>query len=66
MERYLSIQEAAEKWGVSKRRVNQYCVEGRVFGAQRIGKAWAIPFDAEKPGDPRNRKSSQSILNRQK
>ena len=44
MERYLSIQEAAEKWGVSKRRVNQYCVEGRVFGAQRIGKAWAISF----------------------
>lgn len=55
MERYLSIQEAAEKWGVSKRRVNQYCVEGRVFGAQRIGKAWAIPFDAEK-----TRRSSQA------
>lgn len=56
MQRYLSIREAAEKWGVSERRINQYCAEGRVPGAQRIGKAWAIPSDAEKPGDPRKQK----------
>lgn len=66
MERYLSIQEAAEKWGVSKRRVNQYCVEGRVSGAQRIGKAWAIPFDAEKPGDPRKQKKQSVNLKQTK
>lgn len=53
MKRYLSIREAAEKWGVSERRINQYCAEGRIPGAQRIGKAWAIPADAQKPGDPR-------------
>lgn len=53
MKNYLSIREAAEKWGVSERRINQYCAEGRIPGAQRIGKAWAIPADAEKPGDPR-------------
>ena len=47
MKRYLSIREAAEKWGVSERRFNQYCSEGRIFGAERIGKAWAIPADAE-------------------
>lgn len=50
---YLSIREAAEKWGVSERRINQYCSEGRISGAQRFGKSWAIPFDAEKPKDPR-------------
>lgn len=60
MERYLSIREAAEKWGVSERRINQYCAEGRVPGAQRIGKAWAIPSDAEKPGDPRKQKKQQA------
>ncbi len=53
MKRYLSLREAAEKWGVSERRINQYCSEGRIPDAQRIGKAWAIPADAEKPGDPR-------------
>ncbi|MEE0733115.1 MAG: helix-turn-helix domain-containing protein [Acutalibacteraceae bacterium] len=53
MKSYLSIREAAEKWGVSERRINQYCAEGRIPGAQRFGKSWAIPDDAEKPGDPR-------------
>ena len=50
---YLSTQEIAEKWGVSERRVAQYCAEGRVPGAQRIGKTWAVPSGAEKPVDPR-------------
>ena len=27
---YISIREAAYRWGVSKRRVNQYCAEGRI------------------------------------
>ena len=53
MEKYLSTKETAEKWGVSERRVGQYCSEGRIQGAQRVGKAWAIPYDAEKPADPR-------------
>lgn len=53
MQRYLSVCEAAEKWGVSRRRINQYCAEGRIPGAQKIGKVWAIPFDAEKPGNLR-------------
>lgn len=53
MNHYLSLRDAAEKWGVSERRINQYCAEGRIPGAQKIGKAWAIPAGAEKPGDPR-------------
>ena len=53
MKNYLSIKEAAEKWGVSERRINQYCSEGRIPGAQKFGKSWAIPAEANKPGDPR-------------
>lgn len=53
MEGYISIREAAEKWGVSERRVNQYCSEGRIPGAERFGRSWAIPQTAEKPTDPR-------------
>ena len=60
MGRYLSVREAAEKWGVSERRINQYCSEGRTPGAEKIGKAWVIPADADKPGDPRKRKN-QSV-----
>lgn len=53
MEGYLSIREAAEKWGVSERRVYQYCAQGRIPGAMRFGGAWAIPENPEKPGDSR-------------
>ncbi len=53
MKNYLSIKEAAEKWGVSERRINQYCSEGRIPGAQKFGKSLAIPAEANKPGDPR-------------
>lgn len=53
MKGYFSIREMSEKWGVSERRINQYCTEGRIPGAQKFGKSWAIPEGAEKPGNPR-------------
>lgn len=40
---YISIREASYRWGVSERRVNQYCAEGRIPGASRFGRSWAIP-----------------------
>ena len=27
---YTTLKEASEKWGVSSRQVNYYCVEGRI------------------------------------
>ena len=56
MKGYISIREAAERWGVSERRISQYCSEGRIPGAERFGNSWAIPDTAEKPGDPRKKK----------
>ena len=50
---YLSIREVAEKWGISKRRIQVLCSENRIEGAVRIGYSWAIPADAEKPRDER-------------
>lgn len=50
---HLTVRQAAEKWGLSPRTVQQLCTQGRVPGAQKFGKSWAIPADAEKPGDPR-------------
>ena len=46
---YLSAQEAADKWGVSIRWVNKYLNDGRILGAERLGRVWAIPEGAEKP-----------------
>lgn len=60
MKGYLSIREASDKWGVSQRRVNQYCAEGRIPGAERFGHSWAIPADAVKPTDPRTAKSPKA------
>lgn len=50
---YLSIKQTSEKWGISGRRVNILCSEGRIPGATKIGFYWAIPADAEKPKDAR-------------
>ena len=30
MKGYLSIRETSYKWGISERRVNQYCAQGRI------------------------------------
>ena len=50
---YLSIRQTSEKWGISTRRVQVLCAEGRIPGAMRVGYSWVIPADAEKPKDAR-------------
>lgn len=50
---YLSIKQTSEKWGISVRRIQVLCSEGRIPGATKIGSYWAIPADAEKPSDER-------------
>ena len=52
---YISVKEAAEKWGLSTRRIQILCTGGRINGADRIGNMWVIPKDAEKPKDARIR-----------
>ena len=50
---YLSIKQLSEKWGISGRRIQRLCTEGRISGAMKIGSYWAVPADAEKPKDER-------------
>lgn len=50
---YLSIKQVAEKWGISKRRIQTLCTTDRIPGAQKIGYSWIIPAEAEKPSDAR-------------
>ena len=46
---YLSVTEAAKKWGVSERSVRGYCADGKIYGAVRKGKTWQLPENAQKP-----------------
>ena len=46
---YISVKEAAEKWGITERVVRGYCAAGRVPGAFITGKTWNIPDDADRP-----------------
>lgn len=50
---YITAKQIGEKWGISERRVQLLCEQGRIAGVQRLGKSWAIPKDAEKPVDKR-------------
>ncbi len=49
----ITATQAAEKWGVSLRRVQDYCKKGKIDGAERFGLNWMIPADAVKPVDGR-------------
>ena len=47
--KYISVSEAAKKWGVSERSVRGYCAGGKIDGAFLTGKTWNIPETAKKP-----------------
>lgn len=50
---YMTISEAAEKWSLTRRRIQTLCATGRIPGTERFGSAWMIPKDAVKPADAR-------------
>ena len=52
---YMTLKEAAEKWGVTPLRVNYYCAAGRIPGAVKMAGVWLIPKNAEKPIDGRTK-----------
>lgn len=55
---YMTTNEFADKWGISRRRVSKLCQEGRIAGAVLKGKTWLIPKDAHKPKDSRKKESN--------
>ena len=50
---FMTLKETSSKWGISARRINTLCSEGRIPGAAKIGNMWVIPEGAEKPKDER-------------
>ena len=61
MNGYMTVQEAAEKWGVTPRQVQILCKENRVAGAARMSRIWIIPEKptTDKRGQGRERNDSQ-------
>ena len=53
LEGYKSVNEIAVEWGVNPRTVRGMCKEGRIIGAEKIGRDWVIPGDAKRPADRR-------------
>jgi hypothetical protein len=49
MEGYMTTKEAAEKWNLSIRQVQNHCKFGRIKGAEKFGNSYVIPRDAKKP-----------------
>lgn len=50
---YISVKDAAVKWGLTTRMAIYHCVNGRVEGAEKIAGVWLVPKDAERPEDRR-------------
>ena len=50
---WITAQEVAETWGISDRRVQILCANGKVEGAIRLKRGWLIPKGTPKPPDGR-------------
>lgn len=49
MKGYITVQEAAQKWGITPCQVQILCKEKRVISATRISGIQIIPENVEKP-----------------
>lgn len=50
---YITVNEIAEKWGISARRVRAFIADGKINGVVKKGRAYLIPTDTVKPMDGR-------------
>ena len=64
MEQFISVSEAADKWGITKRRVQILCNEGRIEGAQKQSGVWLIPARSLRPSkiSPGKKEKTQEEL----
>ena len=51
---FMSAREAADRWGISQRRVAVLCSENRIDNVKMVGNMWIIPTKAKKPIDARS------------
>lgn len=58
---YMTLKQASDMWDISPRMINYYCSAGRITGAEKMGRVWLIPKDAEKPMDKRYKSFTSRI-----
>lgn len=59
---YITTEDAAMKWNISKRRVVVLCSQNRIEGVIRKGKIFLIPSDTLKPVDARKKENKKEKL----
>ena len=59
----MTTKKASELWGISDRRIRILCAQGKIEGAELVGKTWYLPDTATKPADGRI-KSPNSYLSK--
>lgn len=59
---YISVNDAAVKFNISKRRVQLLCEQGRIIGANMVSGVWLIPETAPKPVDGRKKRIDDSQI----
>jgi hypothetical protein len=47
--RFMSVAQASKEWDISQPRIRQWLADGRVNGAQKVGRDWLIPASAIRP-----------------
>ena len=51
----IRAKDAAIRWGLTERHITGMCREGKIPGAEKNGKLWYVPENAERPSDKRVR-----------
>ena len=58
---YITAAQAAKKWNLTVRRVQDMCRNHKIHGAVRWGRDWMIPADADRPADRRRVQQVQTV-----
>lgn len=53
MRDFMTVQEAAFRWGITERQVQILCKNEKIKGVSKVGRSWIIPINTEKPKDGR-------------
>jgi len=56
---WITVKDAGELWGMTTRRAQFLCANGKVDGAQKLGNMWVVPKGTPKPIDGRTKAAKQ-------
>lgn len=60
--KFISVKEFAQIHDIAERTARNYCAQGKIPGAQVIGKTWSIPDDATPPNKGKSGKKVSPLL----